>query len=566
MKKYLSIILLLFIFSCKKSSENNMKNEKFQNEYSNRKISQDETIVGKGFGSVEKELKERCLDNISYKFIENKKIYTHYYSNLNLENLSNELNINVNGNIDSSFIAINKDLEYLKLNDLNSLVVSNTVIKKIGNGYFQLSKLDKRSHGYKMNEIYSNIMNQSISEYLKICGDEFIETQQLSAFLVLTAKIEFSDDDAKNKVMKFFNNRLNIFEEFNVDVLENAKIYALENNLKSKVKIYFYGFQLGGDHKQLNSILKKISCNLSDLSECFVQFKMLQTYLNEGFIEQLDIHNFHQWVTAEVKTKQYSNILITDQAENYLTDKINIGNNIILFKENLAKLNKRNAKFHENSRDFLNSQDIYNYSLDEVEIFKTSLKISGKNYDKLREVYLNCGKSYLVEKCIGKYANGFDVNFDLEDKMLDYKKIQHIDTLTFGDNLVKTKTGFYFKKSLPISLFEEKKLNFILLDIYGYEVKSDAIELHCKKDFSKKFDEISPVIKYGAFIFHWPFLINLIDISVNDDFQRLDIIWNKKRSDILKNDIYKYCGEKGEVFLVTKEGSQVSRIILRKVK
>ena len=30
-------------------------------------------------------------------------------------------------------------------------------------------------------------------------------------------------------------------------------------------------------------------------------FKMLQTYLNEGFLEQLDVHNYHMWVTSEIK-------------------------------------------------------------------------------------------------------------------------------------------------------------------------------------------------------------------------------------------------------------------------
>ena len=43
-----------------------------------------------------------------------------------------------------------------------------------------------------MRELYSSIMAKSKSEFIKVCGNEFIEVQQLSSFLVLTAKIEYA--------------------------------------------------------------------------------------------------------------------------------------------------------------------------------------------------------------------------------------------------------------------------------------------------------------------------------------------------------------------------------------
>ncbi len=560
------LFFILFIISSCAKHQNNLQDEILLNtEFGIRRINQDDTIVGKGFGTVEKELKENCLDNISFKFIQNDNSNTYHYRNLSVENLNKELNINVNGSIDSSFIGINKDLDYLKQIIENPLITTNTVIRKVSNGYFQIDKLDKKANGFKMRELYSSIMAKNKSEFIKVCGNEFIEIQQLSSFLVLTAKIEYADKETKDYIEKKYNKNFNIFEELNTSGDEIPKLVQLEENIKSKIRIYLYGFQLGGNNKQLNSILRKNSCSLKDLVECQIIFKMLQTYLNEGFLEQLDVHNYHMWVTSEIKTKQYSHVVITDESNNYLTDQLNIGDEIARFKEKLISTNKKSYELYEKIRKFLQDEDKYNYTQDEVNIFKMNMLLAMDNYDKLKSISLECNKTYLIENCINKYKNGFGVTLDIEDKMLDYKNVKHIDTFTFGDDLVKTKTGFYFRKLIPISYFEGKKLNFIFADINGYEAKGQAVELQCKKDFRKKFSEISPIIKYGAYIFHWPFLISLIDISINDEYQRLDIIWNKKRTDIMKKDIQNFCGDKTEVFLVTKEKSEVSKVILRKV-
>ncbi len=563
--KLIIIFLVFLTFSCAKSRNGSQEEILLNTEFGIRRINQDDTLVGKGFGTVEKELKENCLDNISFKFIQNDNSNTYYFKDLSVENLNKELNINVNGSIDSSFIGINKDLDYLKLIADNSLITTNTAIRKVSNGYFQIEKLDKRANGFKMRELYSNLITKSKTEFIKICGSEFIEIQQLSAFLVLTAKIEYADKETKEYIDKKYNKNLNIFDEFNTSADGNFKLEELDENIRSKIKIFLYGFQLGGNNKQLNSILRKNSCTLKDLVECQVIFKMLQTYLNEGFLEQLDVHNYHQWVTSEIKTKQYSHVVITDETNNYLTDQLNIGDEISRFKEKLIRTNKKSHELYDKIRKFLQDEDKYNYSQDEIDIFKMNMLLAMNNYDKLKDISMECNKTYLIENCIEKYKNGFGVTLDIEDKMLDYKNVKHIDTFTFGDDIVKTKTGFYFRKLIPLSYFEGKKLNFILTDIKGYEAKGQAAELLCKKDFRKKFSEISPIIKYGAYIFHWPFLISLIDISVNDEFQRLDIIWNKKRTDIMKKDIQNFCGDKTEVFLVTKEKSDVSKVILRKV-
>lgn len=561
----LILILIFLVLSCAKPHNATQENVFLNTEFGIRRINQDDTLVGKGFGTVEKELKENCLDNIAFKFIQNDNSNTYYFKNLTVENLNKELNINVNGSIDSSFIGINKDLEYLKLIADNSLITTNTAIRKVSNGYFQIEKLDKRANGFKMREFYSNIIAKSRNEFIKICGSEFIEIQQLSAFLVLTAKIEYADKETKEYIDKIFNNNFNIFDEFNSNFDENSQLVLLNENIRNKIKIHLHGFQLGGNNKQLNSILRKNSCSLKDLVECKIIFKMIQTYLSEGFLEQLDVHNYHMWVTSEIKTKQYSHVVITDETNNYLTDQLNIGDDISRFKEKLIRVNKKSYELYEKIRKFLQEEDKYNYSQDEIDIFKMNMLLAMNNYDKLKDISLECNKTYLVENCIEKYKNGFGVIIDIEDKMLDYKNVKHIDTFTFGDDIVKTKTGFYFRKLIPLSYFEGKKLNFILADIKGYEAKGQAVELLCKKEFRKKFSEISPIIKYGAYIFHWPLLISLIDISINDEFQRLDIIWNKKRTDIMKKDIQKFCGDKTEVYLVTKEKSDVSKVILRKV-
>lgn len=568
MKKMI-IILFLFITSCgQKETDDKFENKMYlNNNYSANKIFTDESIVGKGFSSVEKAIKENCLENTSFDFHHNNKSSVMYYNDLSIDELSKELNININGDIDKYLPNINSELSYLQRTSPDSLTLTSTLISKVHNGYFLLKKMDKRILGFKVNDLYKSIIDKKKSEFIKICGDEVIEKQQLSAYLVFTASIEFESLQARTALKKVLGEKGDIFTEMNMDSDEKSLLLSIDEKMRKQIKINLFGFQLGGDTRLIQPVLKKRTCLLSNIEECILLFKKVHSYASENFIDQLDYKHYDKWITSEIKTKQYSKFMLLDSNSSYLSDQFNFGIDYAKFSSMLIDINRKNVNLIIRFKWIVEHDYMHNYSKNEIQLFKKNIEIARNNLTTIDNIFSECNTSHGLHECVSKYnQNNTTLLPKIDDDLINYKKQEHIDTYSLGTEIIETKNGFYFKKTLDLSIFDErKKIDYVLMDINDYEVTGQGIELICKKDFRKKYESVPSIYKYGIYISHWPLLLSLIDISGNDEFQRLDVIWNKKRSDILKKDIIKYCGEKSEIFFLTKEGSSISKVILRRI-
>lgn len=93
--------------------------------------------------------------------------------------------------------------------DSSSIV---TLIANVTNGKNILKKTDSSIPGYKINDFYKSIFDKTKFEFIKVCGDEIIESQKLSAFLVITARMDFKNKASKDAFESTIGANKNIFE------------------------------------------------------------------------------------------------------------------------------------------------------------------------------------------------------------------------------------------------------------------------------------------------------------------------------------------------------------------
>lgn len=107
-----------------------------------------------------------------------------------------------------------------------------------------------------------------------------------------------------------------------------------------------------------------------------------------------------------------------------------------------------------------------------------------------------------------------------------------------------------------------KKLRFLLLDKDNYELNDEIMELHCRKDYKSKIKDVNIGIWLSNFINQWPTVYTLIDTAINDEYQTLDVIWNRKESDLKASQIVEYCGVNNKLFSLSQFNSNIKKVVI----
>lgn len=557
-------ILVLFI-SCGKKN-NNETSETQNSELINlqhlmqKQLEYSSSIIGKGYSSIENLTKNNCLENTTYEFIANGRSQISFYHNLSSDELNEKLNINTNGKINSVQGNVVFDINYLNNSDNKDLSSTVTLIANVTNGKNTLIKSSNDIYGYKLNDFYRSIFEKNKAEFIKVCGDGVVESQKLSAFLVITARIDFKNKESKYEFESKLGADKNIFQEISSN--GELKFSQDSKNNKNDIKITISGLQLGGDFTKLQTILKKNVCNLNQIEQCNQMFDTINEYFSNEFQNQLDINNQNLWVTSEIKTIPYSQLIILNDKGEYFSDQFNFGLDYANFSDKLSFLKETNKEIRKNIKKILDHSNAKHFSNEELEYLNRNLLSSENNLNVIEDFFADCNSLKSLNNCLSKYLKEAKEYFLPVDKKLSNLEVEnHVISYHIGIDNININEIPYKKRDIENRIFnDQKNLKFVLLDFKRSEIKDQSVELYCEKKFSTKINTVHKGVWFSFVLNIWPTLYTLISKAVNDEYYLLDIITNKKKTDILLKDINRYCGQKANLFIASKPESLVNKI------
>ncbi|WP_158999286.1 hypothetical protein [Pigmentibacter ruber] len=574
MKLYLSIVIIasLTLISCsKKNSENSetSNTSSIQKTYLSNLLEHHDShtsIIGKGYNSVDKTIKNNCLDNTYHEFIQSGKSEVNFFNNLSSEELSEKLNINVNGKLHSPQGEVSIDSNFLNMLNTNEASSTVTLIANVTNGKNRLKRINEHSPGYKLNDFYKSIFDKSKAEFIKVCGDEIIDSQKLSAYLVITARIDFKNKATKDKFEAKVGGGKNIFEEIGVNA--SSSISNLDENTRKSIKITVAGLQLGGEFKQLQSILKKNVCNLNQVEQCSQMFDTINNYFSNEFMNQLDTKNENSWIVSEIKSTPYSKLIILDDKLEYFSDQFNYGLNYAKFSAKLSNIKEINSEAFKNIKKILSHEYYKHFSNDEKNYLSESLNSAQNNINMVDEYFSECNSSESFKDCIRKYQQYLDQNYVPIDQELRNAKVNnYIASYNTGIHTFEINNNVFYKKEIDKNIFPESgNLSYIFLNEYDDEINDNAIELVCQLDYRSKLNKVNSIVWFSSFISSLPTLYTLLEKAVKQEFVVLDVIWNRKDSDVTTHYIKDNCGNHGKLFFISHSLSNTKKISIWQVK
>jgi hypothetical protein len=567
-KIFKGVILSCLISSCgvvdKQNNEKKIDDVNIMNYSSldNHQIESHSSIIGKGFSSIDKTIKNSCLENTYHEFIPNGKSQVSFFNNLSSQDLNEKLNINTNGKIHGPQGEVSIDSSYLQMLDTNDSSSTVTLIANVTNGKNILKKTDSSIPGYKINDFYKSIFDKTKSEFIKVCGDEIIESQKLSAFLVITARMDFKNKASKDAFESTIGANKNIFEEIGGN--NSTSFSNIDDKIKKSIKITISGTQLGGDFKQLQSILKKNVCNLNQIEQCNQIFETINNYFSNEFLTQLDSNNESVWVTSEIKSTPYSKILILNEKGEYYSDHFNFGLDYTKFSKNLSNIKETSSIIYSKLKSVLDHEKSKHFSQNELNYYNQNLSNAQNNVRVIDEYFSDCNSSHNLHNCISKYNTFSNDYFSPIDESLKNLSIgEHVATYNSGIETFGINSVLFMKKDIDNHIFKnDKKLRFLLLDKDNYELNDEIMELHCRKDYKSKIKDVNIGIWLSNFINQWPTVYTLIDKAINDEYQTLDVIWNRKESDLTASQIVEYCGVNNKLFSLSQFNSNIKKVVI----
>lgn len=523
------------------------------------------SIIGKGYNSVDKTIKNNCLDNTYYEFIPSGKSEINFFNDLNIDELNEKLDININGKLHSPQGDISLDTNFLKLLNTNQSSATVTLIANITNGKNKLKRENTHSPGFRIHDFYTSIFTKNRAEFIKVCGDEIIESQRLSAYLIITARIDFKNKAAKESYEAKVGGDKNIFEEIGLN--GGGSFSNLDENTRKSIKITIAGTQLGGDFKQLQSILKKNVCNLNQFEQCNQMFETINTYFSSTFMNQLDTKNQNSWIISEIKSIPYSKLIILNDNLEYFSDQFNYGLDYAKFSNKLSNIKDTNLEIYKNIKKIMKHDNSKYFSNDEKNYLENQLDNSQNNINIVDEFFSECDAQIGLKECIKKHQTYLDTHYSPVDPELKTAKInKHIATYNTGIETFEINNHIFYKKDLEQGIFKDTaKLSFTLTDSIGNEINDDSIEIVCQQDYKSKLRKVNPGIWISALITNIPTFYTLIEKATNAEYTVLDFIWNGKESDLTNRYIKDHCGKNGSVFFVTGMDSPIKKVAIWEV-
>lgn len=567
-KNAIKLVVISSLFAaCGKKETNIVKSEDekvLTSSYSQNLINKElhSSVIGKGFSSVDRTVKNSCLDNVFHEFIPNGKSQVSFFNNLSSDELSEKLNINTNGKITSPQGELTIDSSFLQMLNTNESSSTVTLIANVTNGKNRLRKTDETIPGYRINDFYKSIFDKKKSEFIKVCGDEIIESQQLSAYLIITARMDFKNKASKDAFELTIGANKNIFEE--IGVSDKSSFSNLDDKIKKSIKITISGTQLGGDFKQLQSILKSNACNLNEIEKCNQIFETINNYFSHEFLNQLDINDENAWITSEIKSIPYSKILILNEKGEYFSDHFNFGLDYKKFSSNLSNIKVTNTSIYKNVKSLLDHEKSKHFSENELKYYSQNLTNSQNNINIIDEFFSDCDSSHSLHNCISKY-NSYtnDIFSPVDETLKNISFGEHIATYNSGIETFNLDDINYIKKDIENNIFKDnKKLNFVLTDKDNFEIKDQSLNLYCKKDYKSKIKKVHNGVWLSTIVNSWPSIYTLISKAVTDEYQLLDIVWNRKDSDITSKQVIDNCGKNHRLFLLSNLNNSINKITI----
>lgn len=570
MKKYMihTILLSLSISACSKNF-NSTNSTTEQSELNSNHLSMflenhdtHTSLIGKGYNSVDRTIKNNCLDNTYHEFIPSGKSEINFFNDLTSDELDKKLNINVNGKLHAPQGDISIDTSFLNMLNTNQASTTVTLIANVTNGKNKLRRVNEHSPGYKINDFYKSIFDKKKAEFIKVCGDEVIESQKLSAYLIITARIDFKNKATKDAYEARVGGGKNIFEEIGVN--GGGSLSNLDEKTRKSIKITVAGTQLGGNFKQLQSILKKNVCNLSQFEQCNQMFDTINNYFSNEFMEQLDTKNENSWIVSEIKSLPYSKLIILNDKLEYFSDQFNYGLDYAKFSAKLSNIKETSSEVYRNIRKILSHDNARHFSANEKAHLNENLMKSQNNINMVDEYFSECDNSEAFNICIKKYQTYLDQNYSPLDEELRTAKVNNfLTTYNTGIERFTLENVNFYKKDIEKNLFKDSsKLSFVLTDNEGNEINDQSIELVCQLDYKSKLSKVNPGVWISAIISNIPTFYTLIQKAVTNEYSVLDILWNGKESDLTTRYINDNCGKNGKLFLASDINTNVNRVVI----
>ncbi|MGY3804051.1 hypothetical protein ACWNT8_08325 [Pigmentibacter ruber] len=567
MKHYQLAILNLFVLvasACGENKNSLIDQQTIQNSFSSEVYQKQSdnilSIIGKGFSSIENMTKNNCLDNTSYEFIPDGRSQISFYNNISSSELNEILNINTNGKINSLQGNIFFDSGYLsnlKASELSSTV---TLISSVTKGVNSLIKNNNSENGFKINKFYSSIFEKNKSEFIKICGDTVVEKQKLSAYLIITAKLDFKNKESKISFENKINGDKNIFNEINS--FADFKYISSKDKINNDIKITISGMQLGGDFIQLQKILKKNVCNLNQIEQCNQMFETINEYFSNEFQNQLDLNDNSSWITSSIKTIPYSQVIIVDESGEYFSDKFNFGLDYANFSDKLKIVKEENKKLNSAVKNILAHNSHVHLSNEQVNYYNKNLINSEINLNVIDDYFSDCQSLKSLDNCLVKYLKEVKEAFlPIDSRLMNETIGKHVRSYHVGLTDIVINKEIYKKRDIDERLFSnEKNLKFVLLDPNRNEVRNEKISIYCQKRYVKKLENVNKGFWLTFILNAWPTIYTIISKAVNEEYYLLDNITNMKKSDIILHDIKSYCGKEAKIFFASKPDSLISKI------
>jgi len=256
-------------------------------------------------------------------------------------------------------------------------------------------------------------------EFIRLCGDEIIETQSLSSKLLVTAKISFKSKNDK----LFFEADLGVSPSIISSWSFDAKLRDLDVRLRQRLRMNFYAIQIGGQPERLIGALDSTSCMLSDIEECEKILSSLHNYAANDYSKQLVAAKTDRWNIDNIQSLPYYLSDIYDQNGQKLNFDV-ISTPEILDKLDAFKLEGQKKTIRE-ERNFSAAQMMKQtkyLGTDEIVSLDEIISTSAENIQRLKLFGSSCYKD--LNKCI---------EADVEETFLNL--VQPYDTTLLGINL-----------------------------------------------------------------------------------------------------------------------------------
>ncbi|WGL60486.1 hypothetical protein QEJ31_02575 [Pigmentibacter sp. JX0631] len=535
------LLFLLLNLGCAKNEEKNEyalnRNHAFTNSLNEESIS----LIGKGYSTIEHGIRNNCLINVPLKFIKDMSSHISFNQNYSLKEILKKINISINSEYQKNDFKLLLNPSFTQSLETSELSSSITIISSTKLGKVTIDP--KKSSITVLSSTYKNLLKHNSSEFIKLCGNEIINSYELHSHIILNIKFHFTDLSAKKAFESKFNTEFNVFEYFKLSNKENIDVNF--SSLKNNISISMTGIQLGGDAEKIHSIFNS-NCFFSNLDNCIDIFSKINNYISKEYIEQLNENDLSKWIHLNIKTTPYKSIVSKQEGEIFNNIEKNFNEKFKLFSDNLTNTKLEVYKKYEETKKIINSENFKHLSNNEKNLFYSEMQYYDNFFQLLNKIYDECDTSHEFTECL---KNNVDLDLgNVNSKISNYKKLKMNKYL--GSFFLELNDSFLGNKLVKISRLSEDILNnnakikISLLDSNHHHVENENIKIICP---------IGKVDKLLSFNFSELF---------TKTFKQIKEFSNDYEHNFSSQNFSSICGGSQEIYFSSKVNSKINKVVL----